>query len=254
MEDKINLNDFNDIWSVLKKYDGSHITFFGKVSADNQIGEMVSSGILKVNLENGFHAITVGEDEVNTLKIIFSDKTVLKVLQYNELISESELLNLYVEFTLEGLILNRGWQPSDAIFYPSDARKTNKLSISERDYYKKISEVIRNNIGAKIKLWVLAFDEEPQRIKERIEDKILEDLKFKGYYFEGIINPPDGVPTIETEKGTISISYHEFIGAPMIMTFYSGLQIMVSDLYILVNEQVIQPKDLKIENYTWSKE
>lgn len=254
MNNKFSFNDFIGLCSILKEYDESYVKFFGKVNIDGQIGESSISGIINVDSDNTFHSITIGNEDDYTLKIVFVDNAILKVYQHNEIISEYELLDVYMEFPLIDKNISRGWKPSDETYYPSDSKNTKQLSICESDFYKKVSEVILENSGFEIKLWILAFDEEPTKVKEILHDEILVEPNLKGYYFQGTVNPQDGgIPTIETDNGTISISYHSYIGAPMILNYDSGQQIMISDLYIKVNEQVIQPKNLNTDKFVWNK-
>lgn len=250
----IDFKGFNELFSVLKKYNKSYVKFFAKIGVGEKVGETFIQGILEINSTNNSAAVIIVKGNEYTVKIEFKDGTFVQAYQHNVHIAKYELLDFYIELVFQERVISRGWKPSDDIYYPSDSDKTQELSIRESEFHKKVREIILANTGAEIKLWILAFDEKPRKVKERLHGEIEEDLNLKGYYFQGTVNPQDGgIPTIKTKKGKISISYHAYIGAPMIMTYYSQEQIMISDLYIEVNGKIIQPKNLNPDHFVWEK-
>jgi hypothetical protein len=251
--ESINLEDYHRLFKILKKFDKSYVRFFGKVKDTNTIRQVTITDLLYLKGEQSPILIIGEKDNVN-LKIEFSP-TDLSVLIYvyecEILIEQYELLDFYFEFPFEKQVITRGWEPTDEIVYTSNSPNT-LISIEERVFYKEIRNQVNSYGGKNIKIWLSVFDESSEEVKERLHGNVTNELKLKKYFIEGIINRDEDF-SITTLEGKVSISYHAYIGAPMVLSYYKDLQLMVSDIYIEIEGIIIKPKNLVPNSeFNWS--
>ena len=139
--------------------------------------------------------------------------------------------------------------------YPSNTKNTEKLTIREVDFYKIIVPKINSNFGQTIQIWALIFDDTPENIRSILHGEIQSELSFKNYYFKGVINSSEQeTPLITSSSDQFTISYHSFIGTPMILFVHRNMQLMISDLYIKINDIEVSPKNfIPNHNNNWIK-
>lgn len=244
----MNSKEFSALCKILKQYDESYATFYGKVVTNGSESEVKSIGVINVEYNDTKPSLLINKETTKSVLIRFNDTfnvTQLTVFDQGEIIVDCELVDICMEFMYQEKIIHKGWNPSDDIRFTSNAINTTTLSVSEHFFYRELLDVLRENIGSRAKMWVLAFDETAIKVEARMHGEIDDTLLTKGYYIEGVVlQLDDNSLAIKTIKEVISLSFHEVLGVPSTIGNSTFQILLISDLYAVVDETVIQPKNL----------